>query len=526
LIFSNLIITKNEPIYVQIERHILTGIKSGELKKESKLPSTREVSKILNISRNSVISAYEKLESIGIIITKKGIGTFISIEGENESYEYNVDFLERVNCYGNTLKKLDIIKNELPYKKGMISFKSISPENHLFNLDDFKRSLLDAWTFEEANLLNYGYAKGYKPLIDYFFEYMKEKRVVTNNKDILITNGFTEAFDIIISSLTNKNDIILCEEPTHNTALKIMKAYGLKVIQVKMDKEGLELDSLEKALSKYNPKFGYLIPSYNNPTGIVTKTERRKEIYKLFRKYSVPIIEDGFNEELLYSSSPIDPIASLCGNGNGIIYIGSLSKILFPGLRIGWILGDVKLIDILESVKRGRNIHSSFLDQSTFYYYLKSGAFNRYVKNVRKYYRDKYNLVMDMVEKYIPYEYITGEGGLHIFIKLKNNINTRELLDLCYKDNVLFMPGDIFYENTNNLIENFITSNIEGINFKKSSLNYSNAEMINSPKFIQYNKNNIKGKDTFRIGFGRVSDEDIKKGIKIIGANIKRLSNQ
>ncbi len=453
MIFSNLNINKDEPIYIQIERHIKQGIKNGELKKDSKLPSTREVSKFLNISRNSVISAYEELESIGVITTKRGIGTFISIESENESYEYNVDFSKRINNYGATLKKFDIIKSELPYKKGMISFKSISPESHLFNLDDFKRSLLDAWTYEEANLLNYGYAKGYKPLIDYFLDYMRDKRVDTNNKDILVTNGFTEAFDIVISSLTNNGDIILCEEPTHNTALKIMKSYGLKIVQVKMDKEGLDLISLENALNKYNPKFGYLIPSYNNPTGIVTKTERRKEIYKLFRKYSVPIIEDGFNEELLYSSSPIDPIASLCGTGNGVIYIGSLSKILFPGLRIGWIFADDKLIETLESVKRGRNIHSSFLDQSAFFYYLKSGAFNRYVKNVRKYYRDKYNLVLDMVEKYIPYEYITGEGGLHVFIKLKNNINARTLLELCYKDNVLFMPGDIFYENSNDNVE-------------------------------------------------------------------------
>jgi DNA-binding transcriptional MocR family regulator len=269
-----------------------------------------------------------------------------------------------------------------------------------------------------------------------------------------------------------------------------------------MNKEGLDLKSLEEALENYNPKFGYLIPSYNNPTGIVTKTERRKEIYKLFRKYSVPIIEDGFNEELLYSSSPIDPIASLCGKGNGVIYIGSLSKILFPGLRIGWILGDEKLIDILESVKRGRNIHSSFLDQSAFYYYLKSGAFNRYVKNVRKYYRDKYNLVINLVEKYIPYEYITGEGGLHVFIKLKGNVNARELLDLCYKDNVLFMPGDIFYENTQNEIQLLTNS---------------------SSHFIHSTDNSFRGKDTFRIGFGRVSDQEIENGIKIIGNNINYL---
>lgn len=498
MIFSTLNLNKDEPIYIQIERHIIDGVKKGELKKDSKLPSTREVSKFLNISRNSVISAYEELESKGIIITKRGIGTFILLESENESYEYNVDFSSLINNYGNTLRELDIIKSELPYKKGMISFKSISPESHLFNLDDFKRSLLDAWTFEEANLLNYGYAKGYKPLIDYFFKYMDEKRVNTKNKDILITNGFTEAFDIVIGSLTKPGDVILCEEPTHNTALKIMKAYGLKVIQVKMDKEGLNLKELEKSLERYNPKFGYLIPSYNNPTGIVTKTERRKEIYKLFRKYSVPIIEDGFNEELLYSSSPIDPLASLAGEGNGVIYIGSLSKILFPGLRIGWIFGDEKLIDVLESVKRGKNIHCSFLDQSAFYYYLKSGAFSRYLKNVRKYYRDKYNLIIEMVNKYIPYEYVTGEGGLHIFIKLKNNINARDLLNLCYRDNVLFMPGDIFY---------------------KDYCKYDNSECSNEENDF------IRGYDSFRIGFGRVSDDDIKNGIKIIGDNIKILSS-
>ncbi|MBN1067791.1 PLP-dependent aminotransferase family protein [Clostridium botulinum] len=483
MIFSTLNINKNKPIYLQIKQHIINGIKKGELKRDSKLPSTREVSKFLNISRNSVISAYEELESNGIIVTKRGIGTFIAIESETKCYSYNIDYSSMTNDYSNNLRNLDIIKDEFPYKKGLISFKSIAPESNLFNLDDFKRALLDAWSYENTNLLNYGYAKGYKPLIDYFFDYMIKKRVNVDSKDILITNGFTEAFDIVMSSLTTKGDTIICEKPTHNTAIKIMKSYGLNVVQINMDKDGLDLIELEKGLSECKPKFGYLIPSYNNPTGIVTKSERRKEIYNLFRKYSVPIIEDGFNEELLYSSSPIDPIASLAGEGNGIIYIGSLSKILFPGLRIGWIFADQKLIDILESVKRGKTIHSSFLDQSAFYYYLKSGSFNKYLKNVRKYYKDKYNLVIETINKHIPYEYITGEGGLHIFIKLKDHINSRQLLELCYKDGVMFMPGDIFYE--------------------------SNAD-----------------ETTFRIGFGRVTDNDIRMGIKIIGNNIKLLSRK
>ena len=483
MIFSTLKISNNEPIYMQIKRHIEIAINNGEVTKGSKLPSTREVSKLLGISRNSVIAAYEELEALGIIYTKRGKGTFIAADMEIKELEYNINWNEDINEYGSKLKELDIIKNELSYKKGMISFKSIAPADSLFNIDEFKRAMLDAWAFEGKNLLNYGYAKGYKPLIEYLKMYMEEKGVKTSNKDILITNGFTEAFDIIISSITKEGDIVITEEPTHNTALKIMKAHGLNIIQVPMDKNGIIIEELCSVLKKNKPKFAYLIPSYNNPTGIVTKGERRVELYKIFMEHNIPIIEDGFNEELLYSSSAIAPIASLQGEGNGVLYIGSLSKILFPGLRIGWILGDKKLIDVLESVKRGRNIHSSFLDQSCFYYYLKSGAFSRYVKNVRKYYKDKYILVLEELEKNIEYEEVVGEGGLHIFVKLKNNISARELLDMCYEDGVIFMPGDVFY------LDN-------------------------------------KGYDTFRIGFGRVSDEDIKKGMKIIGDNIKKLKGK
>lgn len=483
LIFSTLIINKEDPIHIQLQNHIIDGIQRGELKKGSKLPSTREVSKVLGISRNSVITAYEELESQGIIITKRGIGTFIFMKVEHNCASYEINYNSYINPYASTLVEEDIIKNELPYKRGMISFKSIAPEPSLFNMEDFKRALLDAYAYEGANLLNYGYAKGYRPLIDYLKEYMADKGVNLKNKDLLITNGFTEAFDLLISSLTTPGDIILCEKPTHNTALKIMKAHGIKVVQIDMDKDGINLEKLSSSLKTYNPKFAYLIPSYNNPTGIVTKIERRQGIYKLFKEYGIPIIEDGFNEELLYSSSPIEPLISLCGEGNGVIYLGSLSKVLFPGLRIGWILTDKNLIDALESIKRGRNIHSSFLVQGALYYFLRDGSFSKYIKNVRKYYRDKYTLIKGLVNKYIPCEYITGDGGLHIFIKLKNNINARELLKLCYEDGVIFMPGDIFYEDKSH-------------------------------------------KDTLRLGFGRLSDEDMEKGLKIIRKNLHLLSSK
>ncbi|NLK24637.1 MAG: PLP-dependent aminotransferase family protein [Clostridiales bacterium] len=493
MIFSTLKINNNKPIYIQIYEHIMSSLKKGVLKKDDKLPSTREASKILNISRNSVIVAYEELESRGVIKTLRGKGTFIAIDNKDckdNKVKLNINWKDKFNEYSKILRKEDIVKSEPIYKKGMISFKSISPDDKLFNVDEFKKALWEAWSMEERNLLNYGYAKGYRNLIEYFMDYMKSKGVYTFNKDILITNGFTEAFDIILSSITVKGDIIFTEKPTHNTAIKIMKAHGIKIVQIPMDKDGIIISELEKELEKNIPKAAYLIPSYNNPTGIVTKVERRKEILLLFAKYKVPVIEDGFSEELFYSSSPIQPMAALEGDGNGVLYLGSLSKVLFPGLRIGWIFADKKIIDILESVKRGRNIHVSFLDQSAFYNYLKNGAFERYIKNIRKYYKDKYNIVVKNIKKYLKCEYITGEGGLHVFVKLKDNIDTRKLLYMCYEKGVLFMPGDIFYADS------------------------------------KYYEGKNKICNSFRIGFGRVNDEDIEKGIKIISECIEQLKKE
>ncbi|WP_338630637.1 PLP-dependent aminotransferase family protein [Clostridium baratii] len=482
MIFSSLNLNSEEKIHIQIENHIKNEINNGLLQKGSKLPSTREVSKLLSISRNSVITAYENLEEEGIIESLKGRGTFVKASSKLQKGDLTINWEEMINDYGKLCEELDIVKTELPWKKGMISFKSIAPDGSLFDLEEFKRSFLNAFSLEGDKLLNYGYAKGYKPLIEYIKKYMKNKGVSLEGRDVLITNGFTEGFDILLSTLTIDGDKVACEEPTHNTAIKMMKTHNLDIKPVKMNKDGIDIESLEKTLKESKPKFIYLIPSYHNPTGIVIKGEKRQEVYNVCEKYKVPIIEDGFNEELLYSSSHVAPIASLCSNGNGVVYVGSFSKILFPGIRIGWIFGDARLIDILESVKRERNIHSSFIDQAVFYKYMESGAFKKYMKKIRKHYKDKYNFTLEQVKKYIPNDYILGEGGLHIFIKLKG-INGRDVLKECYERGVVFMPGDIFY-------------------------------------------NGDIGEDTIRLGFSRVSEEDIEKGIKIIGDVVNNLMNK
>ncbi|WP_461206180.1 aminotransferase-like domain-containing protein [Clostridium sp. DL1XJH146] len=478
MIFNIKLDTKKK-IYTQIYEHLKKMIITGMLPCGSKLPSTRELSSIINISRNSVIYAYNMLAEDNLIHSIKNKGYFVSNIELEDSVAWDFNWNDSINDYSVLAEQLDIMKTETIYKKGMISFKSIAPDGSFFDIEEVKRSFLNVISKEGEKILNYGYAQGYKNLIDYLMQYMHKKGVNIFNKKILITNGFTEAFDILLSSLTVEGDTILCENPTHNTAIKLMKLHKLNILGIPMTSNGIDLSSLEKNLKENKVKIAFLVPSYHNPTGLVMSYKKRKDVYDMFRKFNIPIIEDGFNEELQFSSDHIAPMTAIGINDNSIIYIGSLSKILFPGLRIGWIFADPKLINLLESVKRSRNIHTSFLDQAILYDYLNSGNFDKYVKRIRNVYREKFIYTKRLATELIPHKFIWGDGGLFIFIKL-DNINSRDLLKKCTQRNVIFTPGDIFY-------------------------------CSDAPD------------DTLRLSYSRLSLKEIEIGIKIIGEEDTKL---
>lgn len=307
-----------------------------------------------------------------------------------------------------------------------------------------KRAFLDRMSLEGEVLLNYGYAKGYRPLMQYLLRYMENKGVDLEGKDILITNGFTEGFDLVLSALRKRSGRALCENPTHHTAIKNLRLHQFELTGVDMESDGLNLKQLENKLASDAYDLAYLVPSYHNPTGIVTSPAKRAEIIRLMNQYKVPVIEDGFNEELRYSGSHVSPLITSVGKGSGLIYLGSFSKVLFPGLRVGWIIADQALIDFLESMKRARSIHTSTLDQSLLYQYLSNGHFEKYLKRARTEYKRKYELVVRCLKQHLPMCRISGEGGLHLFVQFPEAFSTRELLEACKAKGVTFMPGDTF----------------------------------------------------------------------------------
>jgi DNA-binding transcriptional MocR family regulator len=480
VMFNDLVIDGKRPAYLQIKDYLKDLILKGILRTGVRLPSTRDLSSILKVSRNTIILAYQYLEDDGFIYTIKGQGAYVArIEVHKEGDGVKYDWSELIGDYAKKASALDIEKKELRWEKGMISFKSIAPDENLFDVNEFKKAFLNRFSLEGSKLLNYGYARGYKPLIDYLTKYMKNKGVDSKGKELLVTNGFTEGFNLVLQAITKPGDGVVCENPTHNTAIKIMKLFGLKLIGIPMADDGLDLNTLERILEQTKVKAGFVIPSYHNPTGLVMPLDKRLRVIEIFAERRIPLIEDGFNEELRYSGSHVAPLLALSGNGNNLIYLGSFSKVLFPGLRIGWIMADRELISQLESVKRSLNIHTSFLDQAVLFEYLQSGNFEKYLKKVRKVYKERHELATLLVKKYIPCKKVWGEGGLHIFIEL-DRLSAREVLARCYQKQVLFMPGDIFFTDSG-------------------------------------------GVNTFRLGISRVKPEEIEAGIKIIGEVVREM---
>lgn len=351
--FNDFKVIDDRPVSIQVKEYVKRLIIKGALQAHQKLPSTRELSKLLDLSRNTIISAYEGLEDDGFVYAVSGKGSYVAETSSSVSTSpWELNWKERINDRARQALELDLREHGIRAEKGKISFTSIAPDERLFDLDNMKRAFQDRMSLEGNVLLNYGYAKGYKPLIDYLLRYMAHKGVDLKGKDILITNGFTEGFDIVLSALSKKNGSVICENPTHNTAIKNLKLHGFDITGISMERDGINLQELEQALSEKAFDCAYFVPSYHNPTGIVMSPEKRQSLMKLMQQYQVPVIEDGFNEELRYSGSHVSPLMATAGQGNGVIYLGSFSKVLFPGLRVGWILADKELIDYLESIKR------------------------------------------------------------------------------------------------------------------------------------------------------------------------------
>lgn len=266
-------------------------------------------------------------------------------------------------------------------------------------------------------------------------------------ENILITTGSQQAVDLIGRLFINKGDQVLMESPGYLGAIQSLSTYGADYIPLPLEYDGPSIEDF-KNLCQYNPiKLMYSVPNYQNPTGISYSDEKRKCIAETLRHMNAILIEDDPYQELYFETPPPAPIKKYLGDQS--IITGSFSKMIAPGMRIGWIIAEENIIKQLSKLKQATDLHSSTINQYMLMDYLEHNNIDEHLQKCRNYYRTQKNHMIMALESSLSsnIKMTKPDGGMVMWIDLPNNLNTFDLLELCMKDNLVFVPGSTFFTN-------------------------------------------------------------------------------
>jgi 2-aminoadipate transaminase len=336
----------------------------------------------------------------------------------------------------------------------VISFAGGMPAPDAFPIKEFTDACNRVLKTQSSQALQYGSTDGYLPLREMIAQQSKRYGIEVTPENILITSGSQQALDLLGKIFINPGDHIVVENPTYVGALQALNAYGAEYIPIPTDEEGMVTSELEKSL-RSSPKFIYVLPNFQNPTGVTLSFERRLQLIELSEKYGVPIIEDDPYGQLRFEGDNLPPIEVLdsqtraqggCYSGN-VIYTSTFSKTLSPGIRLAWVIAPPEVIHKLVLAKQGTDLHTATFNQMIAYEVGKNGFINEHVKYIRKIYKERRDVMLDTLEEHMPegVKWTHPEGGLFLWMTLPECIDSRELLTEALKFKVAFVPGCSFF---------------------------------------------------------------------------------
>lgn len=341
---------------------------------------------------------------------------------------------------------------------GIISFGGGLPGPDVFPIEEFKDACMRVLNDQSvaAKALQYSESEGVRSLREMIARHTTNIGIEVGPENILITSGSQQALDLIGKVFINPGDRILVESPTYLGALQAWNAYEAQYVTVPSDENGMNVDGLEEAL-RSGPKFIYVLPNFQNPTGVTIPLERRKKIVELADKYGVPIIEDDpygqlrFEGEHLPAIEVLDSQSRNCdGNYTGnVIYLSTFSKTLSPGLRLAWVIAPAEVISKLVTARQGTDLHPSTFNQYVAYEVGKGGFIDRHVKTINKVYSERRDAMLDALEEHMPdgVKWTHPEGGLFLWVTLPEPLSSNELFKIAIQEKVAFVSGESFYPN-------------------------------------------------------------------------------
>ena len=364
-------------------------------------------------------------------------------------------------------KRMDLFKKselgeilKLIEEPDIISFAGGLPASELFPVEEMKKVSVKVLDENGEEALQYSGSQGYLPLRNHIAKRMNEKNK-TNVKaeDILVTSGSQQALDFAGNVFLDEGDIVLCESPSYLGALNAFKGYKPNVMEVPTDKEGMITEELEKILKENDKvKFIYVIPDFQNPTGISWSLERRKKCMDVINKYEIPVIEDNPYGELRYEGEFLPSLKSFDTKGL-VIYLGTFSKIFCPGYRLGWTCASKDILSKFIICKENSDLQTSTIGQRELSKYIDDYDLDAHVEKIKSTYKKRRDLMLDCMEKEFPQgvSFTHPQGGLFTWVKLPEKLNAQELMEKCVENKVAYVPVGFFFPEGNK--ENYFRLN-------------------------------------------------------------------
>lgn len=390
----------------------------------------------------------------------------------------------------------DLLK--LTMQPDVISFAGGLPAPELFPLEQCREAASRLLETQGARALQYSPTEGYLPLRQFICDWMGRQGIQSEPDNVLITSGSQQALDLVGKLLINPGDRLLVEEPTYLGALQAWNAYAAEYVSVPIDDDGLRTDLLDDALAA-GPKFMYCLPNFQNPAGTTLSMTRRQALIRLSNRSGIPIIEDDPYGVLRYEGEHLPPLVALDADyqtndqdsrsgfsmGN-VIYLGTFSKTLAPGLRLGWVLAPTGVIDRLVMAKQGADLHTSSFDQMLAYQMLGDGFLDKHIQLIRATYHERRDVMLAAMARYFPEEcsWTRPAGGMFLWARTPAWIDTVDLIEEAVQYGVAYVPGSAFYFDSQ------------------------------------------RGRNTMRLNFSNAQPEQIEEGIKRLGELLKKQTTE
>ena len=354
-----------------------------------------------------------------------------------------VTYAERFNgISGSAIRAIFKVLN----RPNMISFAGGNPSSDALPNEICAELSSDALLSDGKRILQYGATEGYPPFVESLLAYLQANYHFPIEKgNILPLSGSTQGIDLLCKTFTNPGDTVLVESPTFLGNMQSLRVYQQNLVPVESDDQGVLLDVLENAVKATHPKLLYIIPTFQNPTGRTLAAERREPIARMAEKYGFLVVEDDPYRDLRYTGTPLPPIKEY-DRSEYVIYMGSFSKIISPGLRVGYMIANEDIISKCAIAKQGSDLHTSNLSQAVVDQFLRRGLLAPHIEAIIPAYRDKLNAMLAELATFPQgTQYSTPEGGLFLFVTMPEGFNASDVFTLAVEHGVAFVPGTSFY---------------------------------------------------------------------------------